>query len=64
MLLPQFYFSREVKNELVKHIQDYRSSHPNFSFEGMQVEIPPEVLRRMRRMGFEGPVWESFGMLR
>lgn len=64
MLLPQFYFSREVKTTLAEQIDGYRRTHPSFSFEGMQQEIPPEVLRRMRKMGFDGPVWESFGMLR
>jgi radical SAM superfamily enzyme YgiQ (UPF0313 family) len=64
LLLPQFYFSREVQDSLVKHISDYKSAHPNFSFEGLQEEIPPEIMRRIRKMGFEGPVWENFAMLR
>jgi radical SAM superfamily enzyme YgiQ (UPF0313 family) len=64
LLLPQFYFSREIKDVLVKNIQDYKSTHPNFSFEGLQEEIPPEVMRRITKMGFKGPIWESFSMLR
>jgi hypothetical protein len=63
-LLPQFYFSREVEDALVKTIQHYGSSHPNFSFEGLQEEIPPAVMRRLHKMGFSGPVWESFSLMR
>lgn len=64
LLTPQFYFSREVKDSLVKSITDYKSSHANFSFEGLQEEIDPKVMRRLSKMGFSGPVWESFSRLR
>jgi radical SAM superfamily enzyme YgiQ (UPF0313 family) len=64
LLLPEFYFSRDVRSDLVTAIGDYKSRHPNFSFEGLQEEIPPEVMRRIRKMGFDGPVWESFSKLR
>lgn len=63
-LMPQFYFSRNVEDALVKTIQHYGSTHPNFSFEGLQEEIPPAVMRRLHKMGFSGPVWESFSLLR
>jgi radical SAM superfamily enzyme YgiQ (UPF0313 family) len=64
LLLPQFYFSREVEDSLVKSIEEYKRTHPSFSFEGLQEEIPPEIMRRINKMGLTGPVWESFSKLR
>ncbi|MDI6734991.1 MAG: lipid biosynthesis B12-binding/radical SAM protein [bacterium] len=60
-LPPKFYISRELKDNLVKVIQEFIPSHPNFIYEGLGEEIPVEILKRMRKMGIKGPLWELKG---
>jgi len=60
-LFPKFYISRELNDNLVDVIQEFASNHPNFIYEGLAEETPVEVLRRMRRMGVKGPLWELKG---
>lgn len=60
-LPPKFYISRELKDNLVKVIQEFIPNRPNFIYEGVAEDIPIEILKRMRKMGVKGPLWELKG---
>jgi hypothetical protein len=63
-LTPLFYFSREVGTSLSDIIRAYKNDNPGFIFEGIPEEIPVQVLKRLKKMNLEGPVWEIFSMLK
>lgn len=58
LLSPKFYISMRLQDNLVKVIQEFASNHPNFIYEGLTEDIPIEILKRMRKMGVKGPLWE------
>ncbi|MFC2155228.1 lipid biosynthesis B12-binding/radical SAM protein [Acidobacteriota bacterium] len=57
-LVPRFYISKELKNDLVNIIREPISRHPNILYEGVNEDIPLETLRKMRELGVKGPLWE------
>ncbi|MBF0119808.1 MAG: cobalamin-dependent protein [Desulfobacterales bacterium] len=57
-LEPRFYISENLQDNLVKIIKNFASSHANFIYGGIPNEIPLEFLKRMRKRGVKGPLWE------
>lgn len=60
-LPPKFYIPKGLRGNLVKLIREFASNYPNFIYEGSTEEIPIEILKRMRKMGVKGPLWELKG---
>ena len=58
LLMPQFYISRELGENVEATIQNLAKKYPEFIFEGVHKKTSKEILKMMRRMGFKGPSWE------
>lgn len=58
LLIPQFYFSKDLRGNIEETIRDLSKRYPEFIFEGVHKKTPKEILRMMRRMGYKGPSWE------
>lgn len=58
LLIPHFYISKELGDNVEETIQNFAKKYPEFIFEGVHKKTSKEILRMMRRMGFKGPSWE------
>ncbi|MCX5885153.1 MAG: radical SAM protein [Proteobacteria bacterium] len=58
LLIPQFYISKELGENVEETIQNFAKKYPEFIFEGVHKKTSKEILKMMRRMGFKGPSWE------
>lgn len=58
LLIPQFYISKGLGENVEETIRDLARRYPEFIFEGVHKKTSKEILRMMRRMGFKGPSWE------
>lgn len=58
LLIPQFYISKALGENIEETIQNFAKKYPEFIFEGIHKKTSKEILRMMRRMGFKGPSWE------
>ena len=57
-LEPRFYISETLQESLVPTIQEFAKTHANFIYGGMPNNIPIEFIKRMRKRGVKGPMWE------
>lgn len=58
LLVPQFYISKGLGENVEETIQNFAKKYPEFVFEGVHKKTSNEILKVMRRMGFDGPSWE------
>ncbi|MEP9410013.1 MAG: cobalamin B12-binding domain-containing protein [Candidatus Brocadia sp.] len=58
LLIPHFYISKGLGENVEETIRDFAQKYPEFIFEGVHKKTSKEILRMMRRMGFKGPSWE------
>lgn len=58
LLIPHFYISKGLGENVEETIRYFSKKYPEFIFESVQKKTPKEILRMMRRMGFKGPSWE------
>lgn len=58
LLIPHFYISKGLGENVEETIRDFAKKYPEFIFEGVHKKTSKEILRMMRRMGFKGPSWE------
>lgn len=57
-LEPRFYISEALKERLVPMIHEFSQTHSNFIYGGKPNDIPLEFIKRMRKRGVRGPLWE------
>ncbi|MBF0101012.1 MAG: radical SAM protein [Desulfobacterales bacterium] len=57
-LEPKFYISEELQDNLVSVIQEFAQTHASFIYGGIPNDIPLDFLKRMRKRGVKGPLWE------
>jgi radical SAM superfamily enzyme YgiQ (UPF0313 family) len=58
-LNPIFYLSPAIKDDIVPFIEHFSKQNPNGIFPGLNININPELQKKLRRIGIKGPLWES-----
>lgn len=58
LLIPHFYISKGLGENVEETIRDFAKKYPEFIFEGVHKKTSKDILRMMRRMGFKGTSWE------
>jgi radical SAM superfamily enzyme YgiQ (UPF0313 family) len=58
-LKPIFYLSPAIKDDIVPFIEHFSKQNRNWIFPGLNINMNPELQKKLRRIGIKGPLWES-----
>lgn len=57
-LEPVFYLSTRIENEIIPFIERFSQDNPTWIFPGMNINMTPDLQKKLRRFGIKGPLWE------
>jgi hypothetical protein len=64
LLEPRFYLAPAVRETLLERVADAAARRPNWVVPGLEINLSPRLMRRLRALGHKGPAWELLGLRR
>ncbi len=63
-LPPVFYIAPNLKEKIIDLAKGEATTHPNWIFPGLGINVSVSLQAKLRRIGVKGPLWEHMKILR
>ncbi len=63
-LPPVFYIAPNLKEKIIDLAKGKATTHPNWIFPGLGINVSVSLQAKLRRIGVKGPLWEHMKILR